>query len=155
MKLKELMGSDAKAAREALKLVELSTQSSEMDEMLDILETQDHVELIKGLCFVVCLVSSFLCGGVSPAPIFEAIRKSTEDAADQGHDVETNFKVLDLLDATTGHGGSFYLQAYALKEPFNEILGLATLFHSIVTNSLGKDVEEVAGYLNQYIDDTF
>lgn len=155
MKLKELMGSDAKAAREALRLVELSGDSSDVDELLDALENQNHVELIKGLCFIVCLVSSFLGGGISPAPVFEAIRESTDKAAADGHDVETNYRVLDLLDATSSYGGSFYLQAYALKEPFNEILGLTTLFHTIVKKSLGKDVEEVAGYLNQYIDDTF
>ena len=158
MKLAELMGENASAAKSALRLVELNAQQvteEASDEVLEILESQDHVELIKGLCFIVCVVSSFLSGGAPPAPVFHAIRMSMDVASEEGHDVKTNYKVLDLLDAVSELGGSFYLQAYSLKEPFEVILGLTTLFQTLVKTSLGKDIDEVTDYLTHMIDESF
>jgi hypothetical protein len=153
----ELMGENASAAKSALRLVELNAhQVSETAsaEVVEILETNDPVELIKGLCYIISVVSTHLCGGASPAPIYQAIRTSMDVAAYEGHDVAVNYKVLDLLDAASGHGGSFYLQIYSLQEPFVVILGLTTLFQTLVKSSLRKDIEEVTDYLNYLIDET-
>lgn len=157
MKLIELMGENASAAKSALKLVELNSQQVSSDdsaEMVEMFETLDHAEIIKGLCFAVSVVSSFLNGGESTAPVFKAIRNSIDTAFEEGHDVETNYKVLNLLDAISEPGGSFYLQVYSLKEPFDVILGLTNLFQTLVKTSLGKDVEEVTDYLSHLIDES-
>lgn len=157
MKQLELTGENATAAKSALRLVELNSQQvteTASDEVLEILETQGHVELIKGLCYIVSVVSTFLSRGPSPTPVYEAIRASMDTAFDEGHDVATNYTVLNILDATTGHGGSFYLQIYALNEPLDVILGLTTLFQTLVKTSLGKDIEEVTDYLNHLIEES-
>lgn len=157
MKLVELMGEDAKSARVALDIINQADEHSveSIEDMMDAFEDNDHIELIKGLCFIVCTVSSFLCGGSSPAPVFKAIRKSTNLAEEEGNEVTVNYKILDLLDATEGKGGSFYILAYSLKEPFEQINGLITLFQTLVQTTMNKDVEEVTHFLNQYIDEKF
>lgn len=158
MKLLELLGENASAAKSALTLVELNEMSNGTDtapeELIEYMQSNDHVELIKGLCFMVCTVSSFLSGGETPAPIFKAIRKSMDVAHAEGHNVAINYKVLDLLDATLEHGGSFYLQIYSCKEPFDLIQGLTSLFHTLVKTSLGKEIEEVTDYLAYLIDES-
>lgn len=155
MKLTELMGENASAAKSALKLVELNSRqvsASETNEIIEIFQTQDSTEIIKGLCFAVSAVASMLSGEASPLPMLKAIRESIDAAYEQGNEVTTNYQVLDLLDATTEGGGSFYLQVYSLTEPFDVILGLTTLFQTLVKISLGKDVEEVTDYLSHLID---
>lgn len=157
MKITELMGENASAAKSALKLVELNSRqvsSTDSDEMVEIFQTQNSTEIIKGLCFAVTIVASILSGGESPLPILKAIRESIDSAYEQGHEVKTNYEVLNLLDATAENGGSFYLQVYSLHEPFDVILGLATLFQTLVKTSLGKDVEEVTEYLAHLIDES-
>jgi hypothetical protein len=157
VKITELMGENASAAKSALKLVELNSRqvsSADTDEVIEIFNTQDSTEIIKGLCFAVTIVASILSGGESPLPILKAIRESIDAAHEQGNEVETNYKVLNLLDATAENGGSFYLQVYSLQEPFEVILGLTTLFQTLVKTSLGKDVEEVTDYLAHLIDES-
>jgi hypothetical protein len=149
------MGENASAAKSALKLVELNSRqvsASETNEIIEIFQTQDSTEIIKGLCFAVSAVASMLSGEASPQPMLKAIRESIDAAYEQGNEVTTNYQVLDLLDATTEGGGSFYLQVYSLHEPFDVILGLTTLFQTLVKISLGKDVEEVTDYLSHLID---
>lgn len=157
MKITELMGENASAAKSALKLVELNAgqvSSADSDEIIEMFQTEDSTEIIKGLCFAVTVVASILSGGGPIAPMFEAIRNSIDMAAEEGHDVETNYKVLNLLDATSDNGASFYLQIYSLQEPFDIILGLTTLFQTLVKTSLGRDVEEVTDYLTHLIDES-
>jgi hypothetical protein len=93
--------------------------------------------------------------GEKPSLVFDAIRKTTDEAAAEGYNADINYTVLNLLDATTGNGGSFYLQAYSLTEPFNVIFGLTSLFQSLVKKTLKKDIEEMTEYLHHYIDETY
>lgn len=149
------MGHNASAARTALKLVELESLAGSPEEIATMLENEDHIEIIKGLSFIVWIVALNMSRQDSPCPVFKAIRESTDTAAKQGHNVETNYKVLGLLDAISGHGGSFYLQAYSLKEPYSVIIGLTTLFQSLVKSALGQEIVEVTDYLYQIIDESY
>lgn len=151
------MGENASAAKSALKLVELNARevsSADTAEVIEIFETQDPAEIIKGLCFAVTIIMSILSGGGSPSPVLKAIRESIDEASAQGNDVTTNYQVLNLLDATLENGGSFYLQINSLREPFDVIQGLTTLFQTLVQTSLGKDVEEVTDYLAHLIEES-
>lgn len=151
------MGENASAAKSALKLVELNSRqvtSADSDEVIEIFNTQDSKEIIKGLCFAVTVVASILAGGESPSPVLKAIRESIDTASQQGNEVTTNYQVLNLLDATLENGGSFYLQIHSLREPFDVILGLTTLFQTLVKTSLGRDVEEVTDYLAHLINES-
>jgi hypothetical protein len=151
----ELMGENASAAKSALRLVELNEQEATeatTSEMTELLVTHEPADIIKGLCYLVSVVAVSISGGEAPQLFYKAIRTSMDTAAAQGHDVSVNYKVLDLLDAASGHGGSFYLQIHSMQEPFEVILGLTTLFQTLVKNSLGKEIEEVTEYFAHLID---
>ena len=155
MTLEELVGDDARTAREALRLVELNIQDSDISRNIQSLEIKEPVELIKGMCSMVALLSSVMNKGDSPAPLFKAVRASTERAAEEGHDMSANLIVLNILDALQGNGGSFYLQVYSLPNPEQTLLGLVTLFQSLSLDGIGKDVEEVTEKMSHILETTF
>jgi hypothetical protein len=175
------MGEEQTAVRKSLKLMELITpffivkelegditgktfginyeDLMESEELVDLLQTEDRVELIKGLCFIICLVTSFfLYNGKSPAPHFALVREGMEMTLKQNPELDLGGQALalNLLEATEGRGASFYLQTYALQEDtavtIDVIVSLASLFFGLAVADLNREVEEVTDYLHRILD---
>jgi hypothetical protein len=178
--LLELIGEDKSAVKPALKLMELMSpffivtelegvngrafsikykELCESEELVEVFDTEDPIELIKGFCFMICVITSlFLCNGQSPASHFQLIRQGMEKTLATGvsYDLSGQQLALNLLDATAGHGGSFHLQTHTLQQqPYltgDVIVSLASLFYALSVEDLGRDVEEVMEYLKSILD---
>ena len=128
-------------------------------ELVTLLESNDPVELVKGLCFVMFFTAShWLCGDDTPAPVFKAIRDAADAFVSMQQPtrpeliLDSQYRALDLLDALEGNGGSFYLIAYSLHAPLEEVLSLCSMFCTLARCDMGKEPQHITDFIRQFLE---
>lgn len=129
MYLPDVVAANIDEVSVALELIEKSTEGPNLVEL--VINTSTHQEraaLTKGMFIAVRILFGTMHQEYDIPTLRAFMSSDAELEKLRGKDVSVDYKVIDLLDAIDGDGGSFYLQLHSIKEPIVVIVHLLLLF---------------------------
>lgn len=129
MYLPDVVAANIGAVNGALKLIEKSTEGPNLVELVVNTSThQERAELTKGMFIAVRILFRAMQQEYDIPTLHGFMSSEAELEKLRGKDASVDYKVIDLLKAIDGNGGSFYLQLHSIKEPIVVIVHLLLLF---------------------------